>query len=135
MGQRGLTLLETIIAIGILGSLMVCLAALFTSFLRTSDKTGDLTVGLQLADKVLQEAVTARRFDPTPASLIRLYTHDASQPTEFTYQIDSTPKVLPGGTVANSYYLDAHGWWSPPGIPSNLGKGRQEAHCRRLVSL
>ncbi len=110
------------------------MAVLFTTFLRGSDKTGDQTVGLQLADRVLQEVIDSRRFDPTPPSVIRLYTHDASQPIEFTYQVDATPKTMPGGVLANSYYLDAHVWWSPPGGPNALTKGRLEIHCYRLVS-
>lgn len=134
MRHRALTLLETVVALGIIGFLLITLAVLFTAFLRGSDKTGDQTVALQLADRVLQEAVDARRFDPTPATVIRLYTHDASQAIEFTYQLDSTPKTMPGGTVANCYYLDAHVWWSPPGGPNALTKGRLETHCYRLVS-
>lgn len=133
MRRHGLTLLETVIALGIIGFLLVTMAALFTSFLRTSDKTGDLTIGLQLAERLVQETVESRRFDPVAASTIRLYTHDASQPVEFTYQVDATPKTLPGGVSENCYYLDAHVWWSPPGL-NTMGKGRQEVHCYRLVS-
>jgi type II secretory pathway pseudopilin PulG len=132
--KKALTLLETIVAMGLLGFLLVTLAVLFTRFLKTSDKSGDLTVGLQAAESLLQEAVTHKRFDSVGPSTMWLYTHDAGQPTQFTYRIDSTPKVLPGSSVVNSYYLDVHVAWSAVGAPNTAGRGRQEAHSYRLVS-
>lgn len=129
----GLSLLETVLAIGVLGFLIVTLGVLFTGFLRTSDKTGDLTVGLQLAEQILQETVNAKSFAYRPDTLMRLYTHDASQSGEFHYQVDVLPKTLTGGATTNAYYLDVQVWWSDPNTQS-AGRGRQSVHLTRLVT-
>lgn len=135
LSQTALTLLETVVALGILAILLICAAGFFTRILWSSDKSGDQSAGLQLAESLLQECIDQQAFDlPTIDRQLRIYTHDARQQTEFTYRLSSTPVFLPRCSQP-SYSLDVHVRWfgGSPG-QSRSGRGLLEAHLSRLVT-
>jgi len=133
--RTALTLMETVVALGILALLLVSSAAFFTRMLWSSDKSGDQSAGFQLAERILQESIDQQAFDLPPTDRqVRLYTHDAGQQTEFTYRLTSTPVYLPQCS-APSYALDVHVRWfgGGPG-ETRSGRGLLEAHLHRLVT-
>lgn len=132
---RALTLLETVVALGILTLLLISAAAFFTRMLWSSDKSGDQSAGLQLAESILQECIDQQAFDqPAADRQVRLYTHDAQQQTEFTYRLSAIPVFLPQCS-SPSYALDVHVRWfgGDPG-QARAGRGLLEARLTRLVT-
>jgi len=129
--------LETVVALGILAILLVVMGALFVRLIGSSNKSGDTSAGLQIADGVLQEAIQSKSFDVVPGDRkIYVYTHDAASPTEFIYRLTSTPTVVTVSVPAQRpiYYMDVHVWWNQPRGTNRLGQGRLEAQTGRLVT-
>lgn len=134
MKRRAFSLLETVLALGLLAMMMVTLGGLFLRLLGSSDKSGDTSAGLQLADSILEQAIRAKDFDPPPLDgKISIYTHDAGAPQEFSYRLTSTATVVTAGQPA-IYYMDVHVWWNQPRGSNRLGQGRLEAGVSRLVT-
>lgn len=132
--RRGLTVLETVVALGLLACLIVFLGGLFVQLIGTSNKAGDSTVGLQLAQSLLDETVRAGQFPPAVGPQSRLlYAHDAAVAQEFMYQVTSSAtQVTPG--KAPIYYVDVQVWWNGPAGQARHGQGRLEARLGRLVT-
>ena len=132
--RRAFTVLETVLALGLLSVILIFLGALFIRLIGTSDKAGDTSAGLELADSLLQQSIQNQLFDP-PASdrKVRLYTHDAAAATEFVYRITSQATVMTAGQKP-IYYMDVHVWWDIPAGSTRQGQGRLETHLSRLVS-
>lgn len=132
--SRGFTILETVLALGLITLILVFLGVLFIRLIGTSDKSGDTSAGLNLADSLLQECVQKKIFDhPGMDRSVRLYTHDASAATEFVYRISSQPTVMTAGQKP-IYYMDVHVWWNVPAGSTRHGQGRLETHLSRLVT-
>jgi len=134
MKRRAFSLLETVLALGLIAILMVALSTLFLRLLGGSDKSGDSSAGLQLADSILEQAIRAKDFDPPPLDgKVSLYTHDASLAQEFSYRLTSTATVVTPGKPA-IYYMDVHVWWNQPRGQNRLGQGRLDVNLSRLVT-
>lgn len=132
--RRGFTVLETVLALGLLTFILVFLGILFIRLIGTSDKAGDTSAGLELADRLLQESIQNRVFDPPAVDRrLTLYTHDASNPTEFIYRVTSQPTVVTAGQKP-IYYMDVHVWWNVPAGTTRHDQGRLETHLSRLVT-
>ena len=118
-------------ALGLVAGLVVVSSGLFTKLLASSDKSGDGAIGLQLAERVLQEAVLSKYFPPTPVQRsLYLYSHDAANPQEFVYQISALPKVFEVGQPA-CYYMDVVVTWRGG---QKSGQGQLQAKLSRLVA-
>lgn len=132
--RRGFTVLETVLALGLISMILVFLCVLFIRLIGTSDKSGDTSAGLELADSLLQQCVQNKDFEPPGSNRsLLLYTHDAAAATEFTYQITSQPTVVTPGQKP-IYFMDVHVWWNGPAGSTRHGQGRLETHLSRLVT-
>lgn len=122
-------------ALGVVALLLVTMASFFMRILWSSDKSGDKSAGLQLADQVLQDCINQQVFEPLPVDRsVFLYTHDAANPTEFVYRVTSTPVLLPDCTRP-SYAMDVQVvWFTQSSSGARSGRGRLEAHLNRLVT-
>lgn len=134
MRRQAFSILETVLALGLIALMMVALGTLFLRLLGSSDKSGDTSAGLQLADSLLEQAIRGKDFDP-PAldGKISLYTHDARAAQEFSYRLTSSATVVTPGQPA-IYYMDVHVWWNQPRGGARRGQGRLEASASRLVT-
>ncbi len=134
MRRRAFSLLETVLALGLIALMIVALGFLFLRLLGSADKSGDSSAGLQLADSILEEAIRASNFDPPPLDgKVSLYTHDARAAQEFSYRLSSSATVVTPGQPA-IYYMDVHVWWTQPRGGRRQGQGRLEASVSRLVT-
>ena len=127
--------METVVALGVLAVLMVAMASFFVRILWSSDKSGDQSAGLQLADQILQDCIAQQAFEVAAVDhTVTLYTHDAAAPTEFTYRVTSEAVLLPECTRP-SYAMDVHVTWfnQSPGT-ARSGHGKLETHLGRLVT-
>lgn len=131
MGKAsGLTLLETILAMGVLAILLTGLSGLFLKLLGSTEKANDLSAGLLVAERVLQEQVVVARFESAPPDKTLLYTHDGQQAMEFLYQVTCSPmQVSPGGAAI--YYVDVQVWWSGG---QRHGQGQLFTRVGRLIT-
>lgn len=133
---RALTLAEIIIAMALLAMLLVTMGALLARLLASTSKSGDLTVGLELSQRVLTQVVLRGTYDTSSAVIVhRLYSHNDEVMTEFTYQVTSTPVTMPA-PAAPAYYVVVDSWWW--GQTSSLGgraqMGKLHARLGRLVT-
>ena len=118
--KRGLTLAETVLAIGFLAVIAISMAGVFTHLLNSSAKGNDLTAGRLLAQKVLDRA--ARSGPPswgfTSITNVAqdITTHDSRTQTTFVYNlIPSSLKQDTGlpGTIRELYFLEVTvTWWN-----------------------
>jgi len=127
----GLTVLETTIALAVLALMLIGLSGLFLRLLASSEKSGDQTTGIMLAERLLRERVEARNFGSVASPESRyLYTHDGSSPTEFVYRVTSTPMVLNSGEP-EVYYMDVEVQWMGG---TRQGQGQLVSRVGRLVT-
>lgn len=124
-------MLETTIALAVLALMLIGLSGLFLRLLASSEKSGDQTTGIMLAERLLRERIESRSFGnvTTPESLF-LYTHDGSSPTEFVYRVTSTPIVL-NPTQPEIYYMDVEVQWMGG---TRQGQGQLVSRAGRLVT-
>ena len=129
--SRGLTLLETVIALGVLAILLIGLSGLFLRLLAGAEKSNDLSAGLLVAERILQQECSAARFQSSPAGQSTLlYNHDGATAQEFLYQVTCSPMtVVTGGQPI--YYVDVQVWWSGG---SRQGQGRLSTRAGRLAT-
>jgi hypothetical protein len=126
--------METVLALGLISIILVFLCVLFIRLIGTSDKSGDTSAGLELADSLLQQCIQTKVFEPPGGNhRVLLYTHDAAAATEFTYQISSQPTVVTPGQKP-IYFMDVQVWWDIPAGSTRHGQGRLETHLSRLVT-
>lgn len=134
MKRQAFSLMETVLALGLIALMTATLGILFLRLLSSSDKSGDTSAGLQLADSILEQAIRNKNFDlPAADRSLSLYTHDARAAQEFTYRLTSTATVVTAGAPA-IYYMDVHVWWNQPQGSNRLHQGRLEASVSRLVT-
>lgn len=115
---------------GVLAILLTGLSALFLRLLGSTEKANDLSAGLLVAERVLQEQAVLGRFESSPPDKTLLYTHDGRQAMEFLYQVTCSPmQVSPGG--ASIYYVDVQVWWSGG---QRQGQGQLFTRAGRLIT-
>jgi Tfp pilus assembly protein PilV len=125
-----LTLLETVIALGVLAVLLIGLSGLFLRLLAGAEKSNDTSAGLLVAERLLQQECNTGKFQSSPPQSTLLYTHSGEQAQEFLYQVTCSPmQVTAGGKPI--YYVDVQVWWSGG---SRAGQGRLSTRAGRLVT-
>ena len=135
MKQRGLTLAEFVLALGLLAMLLVSVGGLMTRLLAATSKSSDLTAGMELAQRVLNDVVLRGTYDTSHAlTRYALYSHNDQLVTEFTYQVTSTPVSIPDSPP--SYYVVVDTWWwgAEKNRDSRANMGKLHARLGRLVS-
>ncbi len=121
--RRGLTVLETVIALGLLAAMLLGLAAFFTNILAATAKQDDLTAGVVFAQKQLDKAVLEGTYANSTAEVQQgIYTHDSANQTSFFYKLTSTPVPLPSPSTQNGYWLEAQVWWWSTGPAQGRGR-------------
>ena len=123
--------METVVALGILAVMLIGLSGLFLRLLAGAEKSNDLSAGLLVAERLLQEECSRARFQSSPGvQSTRLYTHDSQTAQEFLYQVTCSPMQVVSG--ANPiYYVDVQVWWSGG---NRHGQGRLSTHAGRLAT-
>lgn len=135
MKRTGLTLAEFVLALGLLALLLVSVGGLMTRLLAASSKSSDLSAGMELAQRVLDQVVLRGTYDASqPVTKYYVYGHNDQTPTEFTYQVTSTPVAVPNAPP--SYYLVIDTWWlgADKTHDSRANMGKLHARLARLVS-
>ena len=127
--RQGLTLAETVLALGLLTTIALAVIGVFSKLLTAGVKHADQSVGRALAEKVLdralQEGPPSWGLGPG-ATRLNLYSHDSYSGTSFTYSVTPTrltaPKAsLPMGSV---YRVEVEVyWWN--GAQDNTGSRRE----------
>ena|GEM_PF-6740050 len=112
MKHRGLTLAEFVLALGLLAMLVVAVGGLMTRLIAASSKSSDLSAGMELAQRVLNEVILRGAYDTSVAvTQHAIYSHNDQVVTEFTYQVTSTPVNVPSSPP--SYYVVVGGRQNP----------------------
>ena len=123
------------LALGLLAMLLVTVGGLMTRLVAATSKSSDLSAGMELAQRVLNEVVLRGTYDTShPLTSYALYSHNDEVVTEFTYQVTSTPVAVPDAPP--SYYVVVDTWWwgAAKNRESRAGMGRLHARLSRLVS-
>lgn len=131
----GLTLAEIIIAMALLATLLVTTGGLIARLLAASNKSGDLTAGTEICQRVLDQVVLRGTYDTSTAVIAhRIYTHNDQQASEFTYQVTSSPVAMPAPSPSGYYVVVDTWWWGQAaGGPNRAGMGKLHARLGRLV--
>ncbi|MBS2036743.1 hypothetical protein JST97_17265 [bacterium] len=135
MKRWGLTLAEFVLALGLMAILLVMVGGLMTRLVAASNKSGDLSAGMELAQRVLNDVVLRGTYDTSQAlTTYTLYSHNDQVVTEFTYQVTSTPVAVPDSPP--SYFVVVDTWWWGAGAThdSRANMGKLHARLSRLVS-
>ena len=127
----GLTLLETVIALGLLALLLIGMSGLFLRLLAGAEKSNDLSAGLLVAERILQDECAAARFESSPGvESTQLYSHDGEASQEFLYQVTCSPMQV-SASGAPIYYVDVQVWWMGG---SRHGQGKLSTRAGRLAA-
>ena len=134
--RRGLTVLETVMALGLLAAMLLGLMAFFTNILAATAKQDDLTAGVVFAQKQLDKAILEGTYANSTAAVQEgLYTHDTANQTSYFYKLTSTPVPLPPPATASAYWLEAQVWWWSTGPAQNRGRvGMLSTRLAQLVT-
>lgn len=146
---RGLTLLETLLALVMLSLLIVGLLGLLGSLLVSSTKSSDASSGVYLAQYEL-ERISRGGAPPAPEGGRQTfdrerYNHEMERPVTFHVALDWTlmgdiPRYTPTNDPSTSkefqfgarlYHVKATVWW----MVDNPDGGRDEGGGRRSVTL
>ncbi|MEW6282438.1 MAG: type II secretion system protein [Candidatus Eremiobacterota bacterium] len=132
----GFSLLELLIAFSIIATALLLIIGVFTTILRGSQKTVDLTAGTILAESILDERIyyilnTAPAVDKdnflnglaSPLLGSGSYMND----TVFSYAIYTTPVTFPGMGLGNRLVKAdiIVWWWKPSGSATESAKATQ----------
>lgn len=110
--RRGLSLVELLLALGILTVAIVLIIGLFLSLLRSSTKTADLTTGMYHARERLREVIEKDQYWPVPADLAQgLYTTDSTSQTRYFSRVTSVPVPGSAPDYKGGYYISVDVWW------------------------
>lgn len=123
------------LALGLLGLLLVFVGGLMTRLVAASSKSSDLSAGMELAQRVLDDVVLRGVYDTsTPVIKYAIYSHNDQAVTEFTYQVTSTPIAVPA--APSSYYVVVDTWWlgADKNHDSRVNMGKLHARLTRLVA-
>lgn len=144
--QGGLTLAEVVLALGLLATISLSLVALFSKLIASSTKTGDLSAGRILAEKVLDRAV---RNGPSSnwglggslGGTRDITTRDEASHTTFIYSV--TPSLLkeqvwaPGAwRTTRLYHVEVEVyWWVDDPTQSRVDLGRLSTNLSQVVEV
>lgn len=135
--RHGLTVLELVLALGILGALLLSLLAFIVGILRATSKQDDLMVGTVVAQRQLDRAVLEGTYANTVSNNIQeAYTHDSASQTTFVYSVSSTAIPLPVPSTRSAYFVEVEvSWWGgTSGGPNRAGMGKLTTKLSRLVT-
>jgi len=115
----GLSLVEVVLAVGLLTIIAVTIAGVFTHLLQASAKTSDLTAGRSLARRILDRAIRAGPpgwgFGDLEGSQT-LATQDSRATTKFLYSITPVRLKRDSGMVGVTrelYFVEVEvKWWA-----------------------
>jgi Tfp pilus assembly protein PilV len=103
---KGFTLLEVVLACGLLGCVMLGLIALFLQLHAGSVKSANLTAGHYFAVERLQETLApSAPWPPAGSRESGIYTLDAEKQTTFYHQVSVT------ALNPQSDYVQVRVWW------------------------
>lgn len=124
--RRGFTIAELVFAIGLLALIAVVSIGFFVRLTVSSTKSGDQTVALELAHRVLEEYSLQDPAYWAVNSNEELSTHDPETNTTFYYRLRYRRLSPADAQMGDLYRLDVDvSWWAPD--PSNP----HAAHTRR----
>lgn len=132
--DRGFSLVELMIAIGILATAIILIMGVFLMGLDASQKGADLTAGTVVARFILDEYIYGMDFAgmPSPATGSTLPAGTgtyALNNTNYSYSIDVT------AVDHDLKKLDVSVWWwgSSPGSSTRAGQGQLKTNLSCLV--
>lgn len=133
--KAGLTLAETILAIGLVAIMSLVIIAVFSKLLTSSAKTADLSSGQSLAQKVLDRAIREGPPDwGTGGALVgveSIYAHDTSKRLDYGYTV--TPILLPASSASAMgpvyQVLVRVEWWPDAADASGSRQGSGKLFC------
>ena len=139
--RKGLTIGELVIASGLLAMMVVTVMVLFGQMLDATSKNALVSQGSFFAETVIEREIY--RLAATQTALPTVYSQDwisftdASNQTEFTYRIDSTPASVTANTDMGSSYsiqVEVRWWQSAEGQAKNRqGYGKMYLKRSRIV--
>ena len=151
--KRGLTLLETLLALLMLSLLIVGLLGLLGSLLVSSTKASDSSAGVYAAQYLLEQAANG---DKPPSStggqetgIKKLLNHETRYPVDFHYQLDWTligdiarfesasSETRDAQFGARLFHVKATVWWSVEHAEANSheGAGKRTVSLERTIKV
>ncbi len=139
--NRGLTLSEIVVALGLMAGLLLVIIALFTKLLVNSTKNTDLTAANLLARSILDQSVrrgpsNSGQFT-TPDDSLELSTNNRDSKTKFSYEIQSQRITnTHDSSLGRLYQVTATvSWWADEVSQehSRQGYGRLSTSISRTV--
>lgn len=131
---RGLSLLELLVALGLLAVLFVTLSTLLLTLLQASSKNVNGSAGLAVAEKTLDECIRLGTYWPVPnEQALGIYTLDNKSQTKFWSRISTVPVIANSGLqMSGGYYVEVEvWWWAEQGAASGTRRDGQGAtHCK-----
>lgn len=142
---RGLTVIETLLALVMLSLLIVGLLGLMGVLLVSSTKVSDSTAGTYAAQYLLEQAATSGPPAPeggTSEGVRELLNHENTLPVDFNYRLvwtrigDARYYTPPTGSrevqfATRLYHVQCTVWW----MVENPQDGRGEGGGKRTVTL
>ncbi len=129
MGRRGLTLSEIIVALGLLAVASLVLLGLFSRMLASQSKSSHQTVGILMAQKIIERCSRAGPpnwglTDITQVQTESVVVQESKASVDFSYQLTASvvapePSKVPMGTL---YLLELKLWWWSEQAVGGTGK-------------
>lgn len=148
--RRGFSLLELLVATGILSTALLLMIGVFLSAMRGNQKAVDLTAGAVVAESVLTQIIYETSSDPARKAdfFDSVYDADTGSPyTSGVLTLNRTPfnYVLYAPTVLNPGPYDPDGnklkrlevvvwWWQDSSQSARAGYGQLRTDLVRLVN-
>jgi hypothetical protein len=143
--QRGLTLLETLLALIMLSLMIVGVLGLLGSLLVASTKSTDMTAGSFVAQYLFDEATVKGPPKPdggTAEGVHKLYSHEEALPVDFRYRMvwtkigEAATYIADGSSERvkfgpDLFHVEVTVWW----MVENPDDGRLEGGGKRTVTL
>ncbi|MCA9794377.1 MAG: hypothetical protein KC910_21365 [Candidatus Eremiobacteraeota bacterium] len=131
---RAFSLLELVLAFGIVALLFLTLGLLFLSLLRGSAKASNTTVGVVFAEDVLDSVIRNDLYSASAGPRSQgIYTVDEANQTNFFYTVDSTQVPAVAGVHAGGYLVTVEvWWWTGDAQQARAGQGRLSTRVTRL---
>lgn len=139
--DRGLTVAEVVVAIGVLATMLVAVLLLFTQLMASTTKNNLVNLGSLYADRILEQTVknrslSAPAFQPLVSGEESVVSHGDESSTTFAYRVEAT-QLTPTTTPGEQWLLEVEvQWWhDTPSTPSKgrAGYGRLSTKQRRIV--
>ncbi len=112
------------------------MVALFTTLLKSTAKSSNLTAGRSFAQQKLEEAIEANSYWPPPSDgLEGIYSANDAGTTYFFHRLNTTP--VSSSTAPNytgGYLLEVEvWWWSADPDTARAGSGTQATRVSRFL--